>query len=202
MSYKFKYILMLIFISLHVITLSSCSAGESGAGIADTTVYADEDNDNKSTQEAGKRLSSYSTEFSEWVKARNHNIALAAKAIDGTVINQGETFSYNETVGPTISSKGYKKARTFFRGRETKGVGGGVCQVSSTLYNAALQAGMEIVERHPHTRKVEYVPEGLDAATSYGGIDLKFKNNYDSPVVIKAVTDKNSVEISLFMQTV
>lgn len=132
----------------------------------------------------GKR-STYSTKFNAKDKARSNNITIAANSINGVVLQPNEVFSYNNTVGPTIKRRGYKMARIFKNGQDGKGYGGGVCQVSSTLYNTADDFGMEIIERHPHSKEVKYVPEGRDAATSYGGVDLKFKNTMPYPVRIE-----------------
>ena len=142
-------------------------------------------------------LGEYTTKFSAEPKARNENISHAAKTIDNTVIGPGETFSYNATVGPTTKNNGYKRARIFVRGKKAFGYGGGVCQVSSTLYNAAAAADMEIIERHSHSLPVEYVPKGKDAATSYGGIDLKFKNTRSYPVEIDTKVTENSVTVQI-----
>jgi len=140
----------------------------------------------------GVLIGSYETKFGLGAKARNQNIALAAKAIDNTVVYPGETFSYNETVGPTTKANGFKKAQVFKKGKKEYGYGGGVCQVSSTLYNAVDKAGLEVLERHDHSLPVDYVPEGKDAATSYGGIDFKFFNNLDRPVRIDSYVDKTA----------
>jgi vancomycin resistance protein YoaR len=142
-------------------------------------------------------LQKFTTEFSPDAANRNHNITLAAKAINGVAVRPGEVFSYNETVGPTSKARGYKLSQIFKNGRKLKGYGGGVCQVSSTLYNAVDAAGMQIVERHPHSRKVSYVPPGRDAATSYGSSDFKFKNTQPYPIVIEAATTASSVTVTI-----
>ena len=142
-------------------------------------------------------LGEYTTKFSTEPKSRNENINHAADALRGIVIAPGEVFSYNETIGPTTKDNGYKRARIFIRGKKAFGYGGGVCQVSSTLYNAAEAAGMEIVERHHHSLPVEYVPKGKDAATSYGSVDFKFKNTYSYPVKIDTGIDNNALTIQI-----
>ncbi len=142
-------------------------------------------------------LASYSTKFNHKIKAKNTNITLAAESINNIIVYPNETFSYNETVGPTTKNRGYKMARTFFKGQDTKGYGGGVCQVSSTLYNAVLDAGLEVKERHPHSKQVEYVPEDRDAATSYGGIDFKFVNNKPFPIKIKSSAENGEVFVEI-----
>jgi len=146
-------------------------------------------------------LSTYSSEFTtetENDKNRAINIRLAVEAINGTVLFPGETFSFNEIVGQRTSQKGYHPANIYTENGITTGVGGGICQVSSTLYNAALKANLEITERNPHIYMVAYVPLGRDATVSYGTQDLKFKNNTKWPVKINGlVTSDNKVEFSI-----
>ncbi|MDR1539596.1 MAG: VanW family protein [Clostridiales bacterium] len=142
-------------------------------------------------------IGEYSTEFSKNSKERNTNIALAAKSINEAVVKPGETFSYNQAIGPTTKKNGYKRAQIFINGKKAYGYGGGVCQVSSTLYNAVEDAGLEIIERHIHSRPVSYVPKGKDAATSYGDIDFKFKNSEPYPIKIKSEIIDNSVFIQI-----
>ena len=136
--------------------------------------------------EADGRLSQFSTEFKNPKKARAHNITLAAEKINDSVVEPGGEFSFNEAVGPTTKRNGFKLGMIFNSGRRSQGYGGGVCQVSSTLYNAAKDAGMEITERHEHSLDVGYIERGNDAATSYGVKDLKFKNPHNYRVVVKA----------------
>ncbi|MCL2852150.1 MAG: VanW family protein [Defluviitaleaceae bacterium] len=136
--------------------------------------------------EAGGKLSEFSTDFKNPKKARAHNITLAAQKIDESVIQPGEEFSFNGAVGPTTKRNGFMLGMIFNSGRRSQGYGGGVCQVSSTLFNAAKQAGMEITERHEHSLDVGYIERGRDAATSYGVKDLKFVNPHEYPVRINA----------------
>jgi len=136
--------------------------------------------------ESGGKLSEFHTEFKNSKKSRSHNITLAARKIDETIVGPGEEFSFNNTVGPTTKRNGFQLGMIFNSGRRSQGYGGGVCQVSSTLFNAAKQAGMEITERHEHSLEVGYIEKGKDASTSYGLIDLKFKNPHDYAVKINA----------------
>ena len=148
----------------------------------------------------GALIGEYETKFSLNAKARNVNIALAAKLIDNKVVRPGETFSYNETVGPTTKANGFRRAQIYVKGRKEYGYGGGVCQVSSTLFNAVDEAGLKVVERHDHSLPVDYVPKGRDAATSHGGIDFKFVNNLDKPIRIDSYVDKTGiVGVRLYM---
>ncbi|NLW02568.1 MAG: hypothetical protein GX027_04800 [Clostridiaceae bacterium] len=129
---------------------------------------------------------------------RGTNIRLAAKAIDGTVVFPGEEFSFNGIVGPRTPDKGYVIAHIFSEGQVRDGYGGGVCQVSTTLYDAALLANLKITERHNHMFTVGYVPLGMDAAVSYGYADLKFINSTDYPIRIEAgVSDSNVLTFSI-----
>jgi len=142
-------------------------------------------------------LGEYTTKFTTEPKSRNENISHAAESINGIVLEPGEVFSYNNAIGPTTKQNGYKRARIFVRGKKAFGYGGGVCQVSSTLYNAAASADMQILERHSHSLPVEYVPKGKDAATSYGGIDFKFRNTRSYPVEIKTRVTENSLIVRI-----
>lgn len=143
-------------------------------------------------------IASYSTKYRTWQRDRTHNLVTAAGALNGTLIKPGEVFSYNEVVGPRQPSRGYRKAPIFVRGEVEQGIGGGVCQVSTTLYNAALLANMEIVSRAHHSRPVDYAPIGRDATVAYPSPDLKFKNTTPAPVYISASVGGGMVNITLF----
>ena len=125
---------------------------------------------------------------------RTTNLRLACKAIDGTIIKPGETFSFNKTVGRRTTAKGYKPA-TIFTGPDShaQGVGGGVCQVASTMFNAALLSNFKIVERHQHSQKVTYCPVGRDAAIFWGSEDFKFKNTLNYPIKIRMYCNNGKI---------
>ena len=125
--------------------------------------------------------------------SRNANIAIAAAKLDGTAVGPGREFSFNETVGERSSELGYGPARVIVDGRSEPGIAGGICQLSSTLYNAALLAGMEITERRAHSRPVPYLPAGLDATVSYGAADLRWVNALATPVTVRARVGADSV---------
>ena len=129
-------------------------------------------------------LATYSTTYSTKNVNRSTNIKLASSKIDGTVLMPGETFSYNTVVGKRTAAAGFKSAAVYSGGQVTTGIGGGICQVSSTLYNSVLLANLEIVERTNHGFNPGYVPAGRDATVSWGGPDFKFKNNRNYPVKI------------------
>lgn len=151
----------------------------------------------ESTKQDTKQISFFTTYFNTSNTPRVNNIKIAGKAINGVVIHSGEIFSYNNTIGKTTKEKGYQQAKVVSNGKEIKDYGGGVCQVSTTLFNAADKAGMEILERHSHSKAVDYVPKDRDAATSYGYLDMRFKNNKDYPVVIKCDINNGAVNISI-----
>ncbi len=133
-------------------------------------------------------IGTYTTEFGEWDVNRTANIKLAVKSLDYAILRSGQTFSFNNVLGDRTSEKGYKESTVFVYDQKVKGIGGGVCQVSTTLYNAAVYANMEIVERHTHKRDVYYAPNDKDATVDYPTLDLKFKNNYNFDVLIRAYT--------------
>lgn len=133
-----------------------------------------------------EKLASFSTRYDASNKNRATNIELASEEINGTVLLPGEIFSFNGTVGPRTKSKGYLLAGAYSAGELVESYGGGVCQVSSTVYNTALYANLEIVERYNHSSVVSYVNAGLDATVSYGGKDFKFKNSRTNAIMLKA----------------
>lgn len=130
------------------------------------------------------RLSRYTTRFDESNKNRATNINLASEKINEFVLLPGEVFSYNKVVGARTISSGYKEAPIYINGTVADGVGGGICQLSSTLYNAILLANLEVVERRNHYFITSYVPASLDATVSYGSIDFKFRNSRNYPIKI------------------
>ena len=142
-------------------------------------------------------LAKYTTIYDAGNTSRSHNIALAAKTINGTILLPGETFSYNGILGNTNKEKGYKLGTAYVGGKVVPSYGGGICQVSSTLYNTVLYANLEIVERYNHSYAVSYVPAGRDATVAYGGKDFKFKNTRTYPVKIVASAKNGVVSISL-----
>jgi len=146
---------------------------------------------------APRELASHETEFNAKETNRANNIELAAKTINGHIVQPGEIFSFNETVGPTNQKRGYKKGTIFIQGEKHEGFGGGVCQVSTTIFNAAEDAGMTILERHDHSLPVTYAESGEEAATSYGGIDFKFQNDKPHPVVIHCVVKDGKVRATI-----
>ena len=123
-----------------------------------------------------KLLAQYTTKFVK-NENRTENIRLACESMKKLLMPPGTIFSFNETVGPREQERGYLMAMIILGGEFSPGLGGGICQVSSTLYNSVLLAGLEVVERHPHSLKIDYVPLGKDATVTYGLKDFRFKNN-------------------------
>lgn len=143
-------------------------------------------------------LSSFTTNFDGGNLNRVSNIRLAAAKINGTVLESGKTLSFNDIVGERVKERGFLTAKIIEKGEFTEGVGGGVCQVSTTLYNAALLSGLKIVEYHPHTLSVGYVPPSRDAMVSGKAFDLKIKNNGKTPVYIRANVTDGSVTFDIY----
>ena len=141
----------------------------------------------------GKSTSNFASSPSN----RKFNIKKAVNALNGKVIQPGEIFDFNRLVGPTSQAKGYRNAKVITDGEFVDGYGGGVCQVSSTLFNAALNSGMDIVQRRNHSLRISYYPAGYDAAVNYGSLNFKFKNTYKVPVKIKATADNKNITIEL-----
>ncbi|MCW5947288.1 MAG: VanW family protein [Fimbriimonadales bacterium] len=139
-------------------------------------------------------MAEFTTSFSEGQYNRSSNIRLACKALDGIILMPGEELSYNKVVGRRTAANGYKEAPVFKNGMKVLDNGGGVCQVSTTMYNAALLADLEIVKRMNHSRPVAYVPVGRDATVDYGsGVDLVIKNQYDFPIAVISRVDGGKV---------
>ncbi|MBR3737181.1 MAG: VanW family protein, partial [Eubacterium sp.] len=146
-----------------------------------------------------KLYSSYTTRYVNNPK-RTNNLKLACKAINGTIVKPGETFSFNGTVGMRTAAKGYKEAYVF-TGPDSHqlGLGGGVCQVASTMFNAALLGNLQIVERHQHSQRVTYCPLGRDAAIYWGSENFRFKNNTNYPIKIVMKCEGGSLTCSYYV---
>ena len=143
-------------------------------------------------------IATYTTTLYDKEQSRIDNINLATSKLNGKIIKKYEEFSFNNTIGPMDESNGFKKATGFdTNGKKIKMSGGGICQISSTLYNTALIANFNITERHPHSRRVYYVPKDKDATIFYGSLDLKFINTSDSDVKIVASNTESEVTIKL-----
>lgn len=143
-------------------------------------------------------LSEFSTKYSASIANRKENIAIGASFFDGILVKPDMEVSFNETVGDINEDRGFKSAGVIINGELDSGIGGGICQVSTTLYNAIIRADLDVVERINHTRPVNYVPLGTDAAVVSGYKDLKFKNSSKYPVYIKSYADGDNLEFKIF----
>lgn len=147
-------------------------------------------------QKLTTRATFYTT-YTSSTEERKHNIKLACKSLNGTLVDVGGEFSFNRTVGARTEKRGYKTAKIISQGKFVDGVGGGVCQVSSTLYNAVLLAGLTVTEYHPHSLSVGYVAPSFDAMVNSNTADLRFKNNTDNPVIVYATADGDRLTIKI-----
>ncbi len=144
------------------------------------------------------QLATFTTRYDVSDVDRSTNLQIACQKINGKVVLSGETFSYNKTLGPRTSSAGYRNGKIYSGGEVVDGIGGGICQISSTLYNAVLMSNLEIVERRNHQFVTSYVPAGRDATVVYGVIDFKFKNTRQYPVRIVASARNGIATVSIY----
>ena len=143
-------------------------------------------------------IATYTTNIYDKDDNRVHNIKLACERLDGHIVAPDEEFSFNNTMGQMGEADGYKKALGFdSNGNKIKVFGGGLCQISSTLYNSVLIANLKVTERHAHSRRVYYVPKNKDATIFYGGPDFKFINTTDDNIMICTSTDGYTVTVTL-----
>jgi len=143
-------------------------------------------------------LSSFATAYPSSQAERKHNISLAAQKLHGVTLAPGASLSFNARVGERTEEKGFLKAKVIERGAFTEGVGGGVCQVSGTLYNAAVLAGLTITEYHQHSLAVSYLPPSRDAMVNYGTADLVIRNDFPHPVFLTAVADGTNLRFTFY----
>ncbi|MDO5715776.1 MAG: VanW family protein [Tissierellia bacterium] len=145
-----------------------------------------------------KLIGEYTTDFSSSEKNRKSNIAIGAKFFNNILLKPGDILSFNKTVGEISEANGFKNAGVILNGEFDRGLGGGICQVSTTMYNAVIRADLEVVERYNHSRPIAYVPLGTDAAVVMDYKDLRFKNNTNHPIYIKTETDDREVTFKIF----
>ncbi|WNF35337.1 VanW family protein [Bacillaceae bacterium IKA-2] len=142
-------------------------------------------------------IGEYSTRYNAEVAGRSENIRLSAESIEGLILGTGDTFSFNSIVGQRTEARGYKEANVILEGDYVEALGGGICQTSTTLYNAADYSGLTIIERRPHSLPISYVPEGRDAMVSWGTSDLRFRNDYPFPVILKTYITPGQIKIEV-----
>jgi vancomycin resistance protein YoaR len=145
-----------------------------------------------------KPIGQYVTYYNTGNKNRSHNLALASKTINNHVVFPGEVFSFNLVVGRRTEDRGYLRAPIIVRGELSEGIGGGICQVSSTLFNATDRAGLQIIQRYSHSRDVPYVLPGRDATVSWGGPDFSFQNQYNQPILIRSFAGGGTMFVSIY----
>lgn len=154
----------------------------------------------QSTQQAsGTVIGTCTTSYVDNIP-RATNVALAAQRINGTVVQPGGSFSFSNTILPRTSANGYVTAPIYVSGKKGTGTGGGVCQVSSTLYAAMVYAGLPATERHAHSLPVDYLPAGLDATIAGSYLDLKFTNTFSQPLLIQASANGGTLTVTLVLQ--
>ncbi len=157
------------------------------------------ESEGKSSPVKEEQIATFSTKIYSKDSARQNNISITCNTLNGTTVKNGETFSFCGTVGQASTSKGYQKADIFDKdGNKKKGLGGGNCQISSTLYNAVLSVpSLVVTERHAHSNSVPYIAKGKDAATAYGSYDFKFRNDFGKDIKILASTDGSTVTTTI-----
>lgn len=149
------------------------------------------------TPDANGVIATAETKITDFARGRIRNIKLVSRKLDGAVIKPGAEFSFNKKAGPRTMKRGYRKAKIFVGDEKVMEIGGGICQVATTLYMAARTAGMQITERHPHGQDVQYAGEGDDATVFYNKLDLKFKNTASFPVRLDITVGDGKVTVRL-----
>ncbi|OAT81442.1 VanW family protein [Desulfotomaculum copahuensis] len=146
-------------------------------------------------------LASFSTRFDSSYTERAYNIKVAAAALDGLLVPPGQEVSFNKVVGPRSTEAGYKNAKVIVNNKLVDGPGGGVCQVSTTLYNTVLLANLQILDRTNHSLPVAYVPMGRDATVSYGYIDFRFRNDTESYIYLRSIVNGGEITFKIYGNT-
>ena len=143
-------------------------------------------------------IGSFTTDISTSSNERKTNIRVSSKSVSKKLLLPGESFNFNNAIGEVTTAKGYKNAHVLKGGEYEDGLGGGMCQTSTTLYNALIRVGVKIIERHPHSRAAAYVPKGQDCAVWRGTKNLRFKNDFDFPIYIDSNVTKNKVTFYVY----
>ncbi len=158
------------------------------------------ENQQQTAQPKETQIATFTTKIYTKEKARQNNMQITASRLNGKIVKNGSTFSFCNTLGPSSSKNGYQEADIFDNdGNKKKGLGGGNCQISSTLYNAVLSTpGLKVVERHEHSNKVPYVKKGKDAAVAYGSYDFKFCNESGNDIKITFNVTSDNVTTTIY----
>jgi len=196
-------ILMISAAVVIVILLTACAleliadAPESGSDAPEELLSDSTGELNEMYEASFNDLLANSTTIIDGSNNRLANITLAAEEINETVLSPGDVFSFNDIVGERTKDRGFLEAGAFVGGRLVDEVGGGICQMSSTLYHAVLLANLEVVDRRPHGFTVSYLPFGCDAAVSWGSLDFKFKNSTDHAIRIETTVSDRSLTVKI-----
>ena len=196
---KYLWIFFILIIIIGVCIFAFNNNSEESYRAERTSIKNENYTETNKVNKENEKIAEFSTRLPNDTKARDNNIKLACKTINGTVVKKGETFSFWDTLGCPTKEGGYEKAKTFTSdGEVTESYGGGICQISTTIYNAVLKIeGLKVTERHEHSRDVPYIKDGKDAAVSFDSADLKFKNNLDYDIKIEAEVEDREVKIRL-----
>lgn len=180
--------------------IKNSNQNTSEINITNTNTTNDNSNSNNgNTSNQEKEIAKFSTKIYTKESERQNNIAITCKTLSSKKVEPGETFSFCNTVGKATTAKGYQEADIYVNGKKKKGLGGGNCQVSTTLYNAVLKVqGLEVVERHQHSNHVPYIQDGKDAAVAYGSYDFKFKNNTEKTIKIVMENTTQNVTAKIY----
>lgn len=183
-----RYFKNIIYVFIFIIFLASCNDVQRPSEPIKYNI----------TNQTGTTISEFSTKIIDKTPSRVRNLNRAADIINGYIVMPSNTFSFNNVVGEASEERGFEKAITLDRfGRKKIDDGGGICQISSTLYNAAEKADMKVIERHSHSKSIGYVKRGRDATIDYGNKDLKFINTKTYPIQIQCDVNDNMVIVKL-----
>ena len=198
-KYLWIFFILIIIIGVCIFAFNNNDNSKESYTAEKTSINNKNSIENIESEKVEEKISEFSTRLPNDTKARDDNIKLACKTINGAVVKSGETFSFWDTLGCPTKEGGYEKAKTFTsNGEVTESYGGGVCQISTTIYNAVLKVeGLKVTERHEHSRDVPYIKDGKDAAVSYRSADLKFKNTLEYDIKIEAEVKDRKVKITL-----
>lgn len=188
-------------VSLAPDAVEVASAGLQALGVGLPVVQVPPEVTEASLKEEGldRKIAEFTTSFATSAEGRSYNVSVTAQALDGTLLMPGEEFDYGKIVDKAEKQFGYKEAPVIVNGKLTPGIGGGICQVSSTLYNAVIRTeGLDIVERRNHSLPVSYLPIGLDATFADGYINFRFRNSTGKQLLIKAEVNNKELTVKLF----
>lgn len=170
------------------------------SGPTSSVPWANDEKFKQAQKQAGTpiMMAAYRTVLREPLPGEENNVHLGASMLAGTLVKPGQVFSQNQTIGPYSQARGFQKGPVYIGSQLSTTIGGGVCKIASTLYNVAILSNLQIIERHPHSMPVPYVPYGQDATVNYGAKDFKFLNNSSSPIMIWAQGVDNTLYMAFY----